>query len=199
MIASLERHWRPLAEQVRGNPRLQAGLVLIGLLVGGWLFLVLGDLRTAALQDLDQARQQYFRVRQLAGERAWPQRADDATRLADALEAETPQAASSGLAQAAFQGMLQDIADDQGVPVRIDLQPPVRLDPPQQDIVRITATLSGGMDPRQTWRMIHRIESGAALVTIPAITVRSDGANQAFSMTVQGYYRLPQAAPEATP
>jgi hypothetical protein len=33
-------------------------------------------------------------------------------------------------------------------------------------------------------------------VTIPAITIRSDGSNQTFSLTVQGYYRV--AAPAAT-
>ena len=33
-----------------------------------------------------------------------------------------------------------------------------------------------------------------ALVTLPTLTVRSDGANQTFSLTVQGFYRVPPAA-----
>jgi hypothetical protein len=197
MTAGLRQQWQRLVEQVRDNPRLQGGLLLIAGLVAGWLFLVLGDLRQDGLRRLDQARQEYFRVRQLAGERDWPQRADAAVKLADALSAEIPDVASAGLAQAAFQDWLKDIVDDQGVPVRIDLQAPVRLEPPAQDIVRITATLSGGMDPRQAWRMIHRIESGSALATIPDITVRSDGPNQTFSITVQGFFRLPGVPQEA--
>ena len=59
------------------------------------------------------------------------------------------------------------------------------------DIVRITAVVAGTMDPRRTWDMIHRFEASTALVAIPEITVRSDGANQTFSVTLQGFYRVP--------
>jgi len=190
--------WRPLVEQVRANPRLQAGLGVIALLLVAWVVLVLGDVRKAQIARLEQARARYVQVSRLAGQEVWVQRAADAAKLADALEAEIPQAASAGLAQAQFQGWLKQITDSQGVPIRMDTQAPVRLEPPSSDVLRVTATIAGSMDPQRVWQLINRIEGATALVTIPALTVRSDGSNQTFSITVQGYYRLPAApAPAA--
>jgi hypothetical protein len=197
----LPASWRPLLDQVRANPRLQAGIAVIGLLLVSWVVLVLGDLRQAQIVRLEQARARYIQVRQLSGQDVWLQRAAEAGKLADALEAEIPQAASAGLAQAQFQGWLKDMTDSQGVPIRMDTQAPSRLEAPSADIVRVTATIAGSMDPQRTWQLIHRIEGTTALVTIPAITVRSDGSNQTFSLTVQGYYRVqaPAAAAGSAP
>lgn len=186
---------RPLLAQVRSNPRLQAGLVLIAALVLGWLFLVLGDMRDAQLQRLDQARQRLAQVQQLAGQEVWFERADEAERIAEALDAEIPAARSPGLAQAAFQGWLREIVDSQGTGLQLEVQAPVDLEEPT-DVVRVTAVVSGGMEPRRVWQMVHRIESSLSLVTIPLISVRTDGANHRFSLTVQGYYRLPEQPSE---
>ena len=43
MTLALPPQLVPLVEQVRANPRLQAGLGLVLLLVAGWLVLVLGE------------------------------------------------------------------------------------------------------------------------------------------------------------
>ena len=182
---------QPLAEQVRANPRLQLGLGAIGLIIAGWIFLVLGDVRGAGIVRLEQARARYIQVRQLSGQEVWVQRAADAARLAQALEAEIPQAASGGLAQAQFQGWLGTLTDGQGPAIRVDTQAPARLEAPQDDIVRVTATVAGSMDPQRAWQLIHRIEASTSLVSIPTLTVRSDGSNQTFTLTVQGYYRVP--------
>ena len=186
-----------LVAQVGANPRLQAGLVLMAMLVAGWVFLVLGDWRNEQLQRLEQVRQRLAQVRQLSGQTVWLQRADEAQRLADVLDAGISPAASPGLAQADFQGWLKQIVDSQGVALRLDVQTPTFLDEPA-DVVQVTAVVSGGLDPQRVWQMIHRIESRTAVVAIPMLTVRSDGANKTFSLTVQGYYRLPAARPGAT-
>jgi len=190
---------QPLVEQVRANPRLQLGLGVVALILAYWLLLVLGDAREAGIARLEQARARYIQVRQLSGQDAWVQRAAEATRLAGALEAEIPQAASGGLAQAQFQGWLKSMTDSQGVPIRIDMQPPVHLEPPQDHIVRVTATVAGSMDPQRVWQLIHRIEASTSLVTIPVLTVLSDGSNQTFTVTVQGYYRVPATAASTAP
>ena len=188
----------PLVDEVKGNPRLQLGLVLIAALVLGWLFLVLGDQRKAAIEELGDARQHYFQVRQLAGQDVWEARAAEAEALAGALEAEVPPVASAGLAQATFQGWLGGIPGIAGAQVRVETQPPVRLKAPNEDVVRITAVVSGSTDPRRAWEIIHRLESGKALVTLPELVVRADGTSQAFSLTVHGFYRVPTAAAGAS-
>lgn len=189
---------KPVLAQVRANPRLQAGLALVVVLLLGWVFLVLGDLRDAQLQLRDQARERYVQVRLLVGQDVWLQRADEATRLADALDAEIPRVQSAGLAQAAFQGWLKGIVDGEGDAVRMQVQTPAYMEDPA-DVVRVTAVVSGGISPRRAWQMIHRIESGVSLVTIPLLTVKTDGANNMVSVTVQGYYRLPGPPPQVQP
>jgi hypothetical protein len=179
-----------LARQVRANPRLQAGLGLIAVLLVGWIFLVLGDLRAAKLRQLQDARHRLAQVQQLAGQDVWLQRADQAERLARMLAAELPPTRSPGLAQAAFQGWLKQIVDPQDSSVRMDVQAPDTLDAPP-DTVRVTAMISGTGDPQRAWQLIRRIESSSALVTIPVLSVRSDGTNHGYSLTVQGYYHVP--------
>lgn len=196
MNIALPPQLKSLATEIRGNPRLQVGLTLIVLLFLGWVFLVLGDARRTQLQQLEQGRQRLVQVKQLAGQKVWLERADAAKRLADTLDAEIPPAKSPGLAQAAFQGWLKEIVDSQGTNLRIDVQSPAYVEDPA-DVVRVTAVVSGGLEPQRVWQMIHRIEGHAALVSIPTLTVRSDGANKAFSLTVQGYYRLPAPPPES--
>lgn len=187
-----------LVAQIKANPRLQAGMALILLLLAGWILLVLGDARTARLTDLQDGRERLVQVKQIASERVWLERAQQATALARTLSAEIPPAPSPGLAQAAFQGWLGEIVDKQGLPLRLTVETPVYLDDPA-DVVRVTAEVRGGMDPNRVWRMIEQIEATASLVTIPVLTVRSDGANKTFSLTVYGYYRLPAPRPQVSP
>ena len=194
MRPALQAKLEPMLAQVRGNPRLQLGLVLIGVILVGWIFLLLGDIRASRAQALEQARQRLAQVHQLSGQDEWIRRAEVSHRLAAALAAEIPPAQSPGLAQAAFQGWMQQIVDDAPGRVRLDMQPPTRLDAPA-DVIMVTATATGGLEPQRAWQMIHRIESSGALVRIPAITVRSDGLNKTFSVTVQGFYRLPEPLP----
>jgi len=187
-----------LVAQIKANPRLQAGMALILLLLAGWILLVLGDARQARLADLEDGRERLVQVKQLAAERVWLERAEEATNLAKILSAEISPAPSPGLAQAAFQGWLREIVDSQGLPLQLSVQTPVYLDDPA-DVVRVTAEVRGGMDPNRVWRMIQRIEAAPSLVSIPVLNVRSDGANKTFSLTVHGYYRLPAPRPEASP
>lgn len=189
---------RAALTELQGNPRLQLGLAMIVLTLCGWIFLVLGDLRTSLVKDLQDGHERLLQVKQLAGQKAWSQRARDAEALAKALEAEIPPARSVGLAQADFQGWLQKIVDAQGANLRIDMQAPVR-DEAQPGLVRVSAVVSGGLPPRRVLQMIHRIESNTALVTLPALLVRTDGANQTFSATVQSIYRVPEKETEAAP
>ena len=178
--------------ELQGNPRLQLGLAAIVLILCGWIFLVLGDVRTGLIQDLQDGHERLLKVKQLAGQKAWTQRAHDAEALAKGLEAEIPSARSVGLAQADFQGWLQKIVDAQGANLRVDMQAPAR-DENQPGLVRVSAVVSGGLSPRRVLQLVHRIESNTALATLPTLLIRTDGANQTFSATVQSTYRVPDA------
>lgn len=196
MKPDLPPQLRALFAEVKANPRLQLGAVLIGALILGWLMLVLSDWRTKKLEGLQQARQRLEQIESLAGQQGWAERAEAATQLATALEAEIPPAASAGLAQADFQGWLREIVNGQDASLRLDVLAPVRVEQPA-GVVRLTATISGSLPPARVVQMIHRIERRAALSTIPTLTIRSDGLNRTFSLTVQAFYRMPSEATEA--
>lgn len=198
MKVVLSPRLKQLVVSVHDNQRLQIGLVLIVLLLVGWVLLVLGDWRHAQVQELEQGRLRLAQVKQLAGQTVWVERGDAARRLAESLAAEIPPARSPGLAQAAFQGWLKEMVDSQGAALRLDVQTPSYLEDPA-DVVRVTAVVSGSMEPQRVWELIHRIEASTSLVTIPILTVRSDGINKTFSLTIQGYYRLPAPRPAAAP
>ena len=185
----------PLVAQIRANPRLQAGLGVISAIVLLWLFLLLGDWRQARIAVLQASQQRLEQTRNLARQKDWAERAEQARLLANALQAEIPPAASPGLAQAEFQGWLRQLADTQPASLRLDVQPPVRLEAPA-DVVRVTATLNGSLPPSQVLQLISRIESRQSLATIPMMTLRSDGLNRSFSLTIQGYYRLQAREPQ---
>ncbi len=177
------------ASQIRENHRLQAGVALIAAILLWWLLQLLGDWRQARIAILQASAQQLEQTRSLATQKGWAERAEQAANLAKALQAEIPSAASSGMAQAEFQSWLNQISNAASGQVRLDVQAPVRLEHPD-DVVRVTATLSGGLPPAQVMQLINRIESRQSLTTIPVATLRSDGLNQTFSLTVQGYYQL---------
>ena len=179
----------PLAAQIRSNPRLQVGLGLVLVIVLLWLFLLLGDWRQARVTALQASQHRLEQMRNLAKQKDWAERAEQAKQMADGLRAEIPPAASPGLAQAEFQGWLRQLANSQPAQLRLEVQAPVRLEEPS-DIVRVTATLNGSMPPPQVVQLINRIESRPSLATIPIAMVRGDGQNNAFSLTIQGYYRL---------
>lgn len=180
---------RPLAEQIQQNPRLQFGAGLIVAILILWLFMVLGDWRKSRLAVLEATNHRLEQTRNLARQKDWSQRAVEARELAEILDAEIPRAASAGLAQADFQGWLRTIVDTQPPSLRLEVQPPVAMDVPA-GFIRVTASLTGSMPPTQILGLISRIESRQSLTTIPMMTVRSDGLNQTFSMTIQAYYKL---------
>lgn len=187
---------QPLVAQIQRNPRLQLGVGLIAVIVLLWVFLVLGDWRKSRVAGLEASIHRLEQTRNLARQKDWAERAMEAQEIADLLAAEIPPAASMGLAQAELQGWLRQIADGQAPPLRLEVQPAVPMESPA-GIIRVTATLNGSLTPTQAITLISRIESQQALTTIPVISLRTDGRNQSFSMTVQRYYKLQPAG--ATP
>lgn len=189
----------PLLAQVSRNPRLQAGLIAIALIIVAWAMLALGDLRRAGLKQLERDHERLARIKQLAGQNTWGERSAEAQTLNRILAAEIPPARSPGLAQAEFQGWLREIVNAQGQALRLETQAPAAVES-VPGVVQVTSVISGSLSPDRVIQMLQRIEGHAQLVTVPLATIRDDGANQTFSLTVRGFYRLQPVTPsEASP
>jgi hypothetical protein len=193
-MSSLLKRITPLAAQVRGNPRLQSGIIVIGLLLLAWIWIVLGDWRDALRSETSQVQSRALRMQSLAGQEVWHERATEAEQVEQRLIAELPFADSPGLAQAGLQSWLRDIVAPTGTDMRIGVEPPVRLETPP-GALRITATVAGSLPGRQVQDIIRRIESHANLMTVESALIQSD-VNQTYSITLHAYYRLRD---EATP
>ena len=76
----------PLVAQIRANPRLQAGLGVISAIVLLWLFLLLGDWRQARIAVLQASQQRLEQTRNLARQKDWAERAEQARLLADEIQ-----------------------------------------------------------------------------------------------------------------
>lgn len=178
----------PLVAQIRANPRLQVGVLAIGLLLLAGLWLALGDWRNALRAETAQVQDRAQRMQSLAGQDVWLERAEEAERIAQRLIAELPLADSPGLAQAALQSWLRDVVATTGTDARIGVEPPVRLDSPP-GALRISATVAGSLPARQVQEIIRRIEGHTNLMTIESALIVSD-VNHTYSITVHAYYRL---------
>ncbi|MBS7457835.1 hypothetical protein [Coralloluteibacterium stylophorae] len=87
-----------------------------------------------------------------------------------------------------MQSWLRDITQAYGSDVRIATEPPVDVDG-MEGLVRISATLSGGIDARRALQIIGRIEGSANFVVVRAVQIRSD-LNPNATITLSALYRI---------
>lgn len=187
--------WDGLRRELAGNPRLRLGvLAIVGILML-YLWLLLLDWRTALAQEHRSQRQRLDKIVALAGQDQWLARAEAASRLRQALEAQITSAPTLGLAQASVQSWARDLGAAFS-DMRVQTEAPVQVgaDP---GLWRIPVTLSGSLEPGQVLQLIQRIEQHSNLVTIEQALILNRS-NRTFSLTVISYYRIPGGNDDAS-
>ena len=192
------RQWAALRDQVQANPRLRWALPVITLLLVAVLWQGLEGLRNRTQKHAIAEEANLRRIRALEGQVVWFERADEAGKLLASLQSEIPEANTPGLAQAATQTWLRGIANAAAAPdairVTVESSSPVEELP---GILRVKATVSGGIPSRQALNVIRQIEDSSNLAVIETATIRSDQ-NDLFTLSMNAYYRLPPGAGTAT-
>ena len=192
-MSMLDTQLAELRKQLEATPWLKWALGLATLLLAAFIWQGLETLRLRAQDAAMDEEVKLHRVRGLQGQDAWIERAQQASQLHQALLAEIPTVTTAGLAQATLQSWLRDVAssvsDDQSLRVTVDS--PAVLDQPA-GVLRVHATLSGALSPRQTLTVLRRIESSTQLILIETLEIRSDAARSA-SIGLNAYYRLADA------
>lgn len=189
----------PLLDQARrewaGNRRLRIGGVAIAAILAFYLLLVLRDWQ-AALQLQYQARSEHLQKMQaLAGQDVWITRAQAAQVLRKALEAEIPEGATLGLAQAGIQTWMRDLTNAFGGSLQVQNQAPQQVEG-QPGVWRVPVVLSGAAEPRRVMQLIGQIESRKSLTVIDQSTLLNRE-NQTFSLTVVSLFRIKEAPANA--
>lgn len=179
-----------------GNPRLRLGVMVIGAILALYLALVLRDWSAALQQDYTTASARLHKMQSLAGQEEWLARADSARQLREGLEAEIPDIATLGLAQAGAQTWLRDITTAFGSTVRVETQPAARVSE-DDDVWRVPVVLAGTLDPPKLLQLLQQIESHGTLVVVEQ-ALWINRANRTFSLTVVSFFRIKEPPADAT-
>lgn len=193
MNPALASQLQGLRKQLDASPWLKWALLAIAVLLAVSIGQALESARIASQKSAIDAEVELKRIRALQGQEEWVARATETTRVLEALNAEIPPASTAGVAQAAVQSWLNGLVASAGdiQNARVNVDAPVALESPE-GLLRIHATLSGGLPPRQAMNLLRQIESSTNLVLVESVDIRNDG-NKAFSVSVNAYYRLAAA------
>lgn len=179
-----------LRKQLDAAPWLKWALTVAVLLVAALIWQGLETLRAKVQEAAIDEEVKLHRIRGLEGQDVWMQRAQQADETLQALQAEIPTVATAGLAQAALQSWLRELAagvsDDQNLRVVVDSAAPLEVPP---DVLRVHATVSGALAPRQALSLVRSIESATQLMLIETLEIRGDSSKSA-NIGLNAYYRL---------
>ena len=187
-----------LATQFRGNPRLQWGGLLAGLLCAWFLLQALDEWRVQQQNrsvDLEVETRKVITLRKQA---AWIERADEAERLQKQLQARIPVVASPGIAQASLQTSLRSAATSiNGMKgLGVDVSEPAEVED-RPGLYRVRAAIRAEISPWRAFGLISAIESSPNLTVIEGSMIRS-GDGQQITINVAGFYQTSTDAGEST-
>ena len=198
MSAILPARTRKIREEWNGNPRLRWGAgiaIAIGFL---YLCLVLADWRRDLHDQYQQRTLQLYKMTALAGQEQWLARAQSAQAVEKALQAEVPNAATIGLAQAEVQTFVRQLINAFGRKLGSDARPPAEV-AGQPGLWRIPVTLRGMVSQPQMLEILRRVEDSDRLMVIDEFSFTFVRGVPNMSMTLVAYYRVGSGAPkEAT-
>lgn len=196
-MKTLQEQLQEIRKQFEATPWLKWAAVAIVLLGMVFVWVTLEGARNNAQQQAIDAEAKLRRVRALQGQDTWLAREEETKQLLAALEAQMPLVDTPGLAQAALQSWLRTLTEmytaEQGIRISIEKAAAVNgLD----NVVKVRATLSGGLTPREALNLIRKIESSPSLTVIETLNITNDH-NKTVTLSLNAYYRI--AVPAEAP
>lgn len=181
-LADARRQWV-------ANRRLRIGIIAIGAIVALYLFLVLRDWRESLAVEYAARTEHLYKMQALAGQDEWLERARAMAEVRRGLEAELPDAATPGLAQASVQGWARDVVaayGDEGVTVQVNDAIPVEGHP---GVWRVPVAINGPLRADGYLDLVATIERRNTLAVIEQARVL-DRENKMFALTMVAYFRI---------
>jgi hypothetical protein len=180
-----------LLTQLRQNPRLRWGVALI---IGTcWLYGVL-LLRDALQEETRQHRGATLALARLSGQLTqteWLARVTPAQTLAVQLEGKLWQAATSGLAQAAFQDMLNGAMANAAVPrpqISVTVVDDMAATPP--DLWKVKAKLGFDFTAASLLALLQLLETHPKQIVVGSLGVNKDQPNR-VDLELYAYFQKP--------
>lgn len=194
MAGTWPEQLRGAREEWRNNPRLRwAAALAVGI---GFLYLclLLSDWRRDLHAQYQQRTLQLYKMASLAGQEHWLVRAQEAQVAEKALQAEIPNAATIGLAQAEVQTMVRQLIDAFGSKLVSEARPPVEVSG-QPGLWRIPVTLRGQLSQGQMLEILRRLEDSDRLVVIDEFSFAMTQGAPTMSLTLVAFYRIGNGKP----
>jgi len=189
MSAVLQSALADARRQWAANRRLRIGIVAIAAIVVLWLFLVLGDWRESLAAEYAARTEHLYKMQALAGQDEWVERARAMAEVRRGLEAELPDAATPGLAQANVQGWARDVVAAYGdEDVTVQVSDAVQVDG-HPGVWRVPVAINGPLRPGKYLDLVAAIERRNTLAIIEQARVL-DRENKTFSLTVVAFFRI---------
>jgi len=194
MSAAMLASTRKIREEWSSNPRLRWGAVVAIAIAFLYLCLVLVDWRRDLHDQYQQRTLQLYKMTALAGQEQWLLRAQAAQSVEKALQAEVPDAATIGLAQAEVQTFARQLINAFGRRLGSDARPPSEVTG-QPGLWRVPVTLRGLVGQPQMMEILRRVEDSDRLMVIDEFSFTFVKGVPNMSMTLVAYYRVNPAAP----
>ncbi|MGB3394181.1 MAG: hypothetical protein WA956_06555 [Stenotrophomonas sp.] len=189
-MKTLETQIQSLKRQTEASPWLKWAGLAITILLASFMVQGLEGWRVKQQKTAIDAEQNLKRILALKGQDAWLERETNARQLRDALWAQLPKVATTGMAQAALQSWLRNITSGfesrQNVTIRVNRSGPVEGMP---GVIRVNAALNGALSPRQSLGLLRQIENSPNLIVVETLTLQSDDSNT-LHLTVNAYYQV---------
>lgn len=197
MSADLSSRLRAAREEWKGNPRLRWGTAAAAAIAFVYLCLLLADWRSDLHGQYQQRTLQLYKMRALAGQEHWLARAQSAQAVEKALQAEIPNAATIGLAQAEVQSMVRQMVNAFGQKLSNDARPPAEV-AGQPGVWRIPVTMRGQTSQGQMLEILRMLESSERLVVVEEFSFTFIQGRPNLALTLVAYYRIGAAAAKGT-
>lgn len=154
-----------------------------------YLCLLLVDWRRDLHAQYQAETLKLYKMTALAGQEHWVARAQAAEAVEKALQAEIPQAATIGLAQAEVQATVRQLVNAFGRKLSVETRQPSERSG-QPGLWRIPVTLRGVTSQAQMLEILRMIESSQRLVVIEEFSLTFAQGQPNFSLTLVAYYRV---------
>jgi len=184
---------RGLWNELRGNRRAQAGLLVIAVLAAGYGFALLRGATARIEAGYQHDAQTLARIATIEKERDWPARGAASSALLAALDQRLWLAESEGIAQANLQEWIAGVGREIGLPVfdiRIEAAAPKNLPP---GLRQITATITAQPSETAVIALLERLQQAPHLTVVARLHVRQQPSPM-LELVLVGYARITGAA-----
>jgi len=179
-----------LLTELRQNTRLRMGIWAIIVILLSYTSLWLKDYNIEIQQQYREAVTQLNRLRAVANQTQWTQRAIQAQRLRNQLEAQLWQAETKGLAQAVFQkwvnAQLTKIKIEGRINLKVKPAVEVKL---INHLWQVTADLTANVEPHKLIALIAAVTKHPQLTVIERLNIQKIKDKTRFSLLITAYFQ----------